>query len=87
MRDVRGAFSRMYGKITEPSAASHPYYPLGVEIPHYAANTTPVPVLLVALVGMLGSVLLAASRLASRLNPVLSAGELLVLCWFMLCKC
>lgn len=76
----------MFGQIAEPSGADHPYYPLGVEIPHYAANTTPVLALLPALAGMLGSVLLATGTLALRFNPGLSRGEMAVFCWFVLCK-
>ncbi|KAK9414171.1 putative Emopamil binding protein-domain-containing protein [Seiridium unicorne] len=75
----------MVGNIAEPSGVTHPYYPLDVEIPHYVANTTPVPVLLAALAGMLGSVLLATSTLALRFNPGLTRGELVVFCWFVLC--
>ncbi|KAH8205778.1 hypothetical protein TruAng_000054 [Truncatella angustata] len=74
----------MYGKLTEPSEVKHPYYPLGVEIPHYVVNTTPVPVLLAALAGMLGSVLLATNRLALRFNPDLSRTQLAVFGWFVL---
>ncbi|KAH8673963.1 Emopamil binding protein-domain-containing protein [Xylariales sp. PMI_506] len=70
---------------TEPPALAHPYYPLGVEIPGYAANTTPVPVLLAALSGMLGGVLVAGSRLALAYNRNLTTTNLAVLCWFVLC--
>ncbi|KAI0128446.1 Emopamil binding protein-domain-containing protein [Xylariales sp. AK1849] len=63
----------------------HPYYPLGVAIPNYAANTTPVPVLLAALGGMLGSVLLATSTLALKFSPTLKRSDLAVFCWFVLC--
>jgi cholestenol Delta-isomerase len=76
----------MYGQISQPSTASHPYYPLGIDIPHYVANDTPVPILLASLAGMLGSVLLAARTLALRFNPGLTMGQLLVVCWFVLCK-
>lgn len=76
----------MFGQISEPSGFAHPYYPIGVEIPHYAANVTPVPVLLPALAGMLGSVLLATSTVALRVNSSLGKSETAVFCWFVLCK-
>ncbi|KAI1879627.1 hypothetical protein JX265_002581 [Neoarthrinium moseri] len=76
----------MHGKImAAPPAPAHPYYPLGVEIPHYVANTAPVPVLMISLGGMLGGVLLAACVLARRWNPNLTRAQLAVLCWFVLC--
>lgn len=76
----------MFGQIAEPAEVAHPYYPLGVDIPHYAANTLPQPVILGSLAGMLGSVMLAASTLALRLNPGLGRGQLAVFCWFVMCK-
>jgi cholestenol delta-isomerase len=69
-----------------PPVPTHPYYPLGVDIPNYTANTTPVPVLLASLGGMLGGVLLATSVLALRVNPGLTKSNLAVFCWFVLCK-
>lgn len=76
----------MFGQIAEPAEVAHPYYPLGVDIPHYAASTLPLPVILGSLAGMLGSVMLAASTLALRLNPGLGRGQLAVFCWFVMCK-
>lgn len=76
----------MFGQIAEPAEVAHPCYPLGVDIPHYAANTLPLPVILGSLAGMLGSVMLAASTLALRLNPGLSKGQMAVFCWFVMCK-
>ncbi|KAI0167463.1 Emopamil binding protein-domain-containing protein [Pestalotiopsis sp. NC0098] len=75
----------MFGQIAEPAEVAHPYYPLGVDIPHYAANTLPLPVILGSLAGMLGSVMLAASTLALRFNPGLGRGQLAVFCWFVMC--
>jgi cholestenol Delta-isomerase len=74
----------------EPSIVpepAHPYYPLGVSIPHYEANTIPVPILLGSLGGILAGVLLASSLLALRFNPKLSRGSLAIFCWFVLCRC
>ncbi|ETS80467.1 hypothetical protein PFICI_07996 [Pestalotiopsis fici W106-1] len=75
----------MFGQMAEPAEVAHPYYPLGVDIPHYAANTLPLPVILGSLVGMLGSAMLATSTLALRFNPSLGKGQLVIFCWFIVC--
>lgn len=62
----------------------HPYHPLCVNIPAYEANATPVPVLLAALTGALGLVVLGAALAARKLNPGLSASGLAVFCWFVM---
>ncbi|KAL7626206.1 hypothetical protein AAE478_002976 [Parahypoxylon ruwenzoriense] len=71
----------------ESLAPSHPYYPLGVAIPEYAANEAPVPVLLASLGGMLGFALVGASFVALRINPTLTKSNLAVFCWFVLNSC
>ncbi|KAI1191274.1 Emopamil-binding protein [Nemania serpens] len=65
----------------------HPYHPLCVNIPAYEANATPVPVLLAALTGALGLVVLGAALAARKLNPGLSASGLAVFCWFVMNAC
>ncbi|KAI2630877.1 EBP-domain-containing protein [Hypoxylon sp. NC1633] len=72
---------------SETLAPSHPYYPLGVTIPAYAPNETPVPVLLAALAGMLGFALLGASAVALKANPTLTKSNIALLCWFVMNGC
>ncbi|KAK5627676.1 hypothetical protein RRF57_003391 [Xylaria bambusicola] len=67
-----------------PPEPTHPYYPLGVGIPAYAANEAPVPVLLAALAGTLSFAVLSAALVARKLNPRLGASGLAVFCWFMM---
>ncbi|KAI2466573.1 EBP-domain-containing protein [Annulohypoxylon bovei var. microspora] len=66
---------------------SHPYYPLGVYIPAYTPNEVPVPVLLGALVGMLGFAVLGAFAAALKVNPSLSRLNMAVFCWFVTNGC
>ncbi|KAI1117908.1 Emopamil-binding protein [Nemania sp. NC0429] len=66
---------------------AHPYHPLGVSIPAYEANTTPVPVLLAALTGALGLTVLGAALAARRFNPGLGASGLAVFSWFVMNAC
>ncbi|KAI0180369.1 EBP-domain-containing protein [Hypoxylon sp. FL1284] len=66
---------------------THPYYPLGVAIPGYEPNQTPVPVLMASFAGMLGFALLGASAIALKANPKLSKSNLAVFCWFVLNGC
>ncbi|KAK8050008.1 hypothetical protein PG994_011738 [Apiospora phragmitis] len=68
-----------------PPLPTHPYYPPGVAILNYEANHATVPMLLVSLGGMLASVMLLTSTLASRVNPSLTKSNLAVFCWFILC--
>ncbi|KAK8055835.1 EBDP2 [Apiospora rasikravindrae] len=75
----------MRGAPAPPPIPLHPYYPLGVAIPNYQANSASVPVLLVSLGGMLASVLVAASTVALRVNPSLTKANLALFCWFVLC--
>ncbi|KAI0816292.1 Emopamil binding protein-domain-containing protein [Xylaria sp. FL0064] len=70
-----------------PPAPTHPYHPLGVDIPAYGANEAPVPVLLAALAGTLGFTVLAAALVARKLNPRLGASGLAVFCWFLMNAC
>ncbi|KAI0024841.1 Emopamil binding protein-domain-containing protein [Xylariomycetidae sp. FL0641] len=65
----------------------HPYHPLGVNIPDYAPNDAPVPILLASMGGALGCTLLAACVVARRVNPGLSWSSLAVFCWFVMNGC
>ncbi|TGJ88343.1 hypothetical protein E0Z10_g403 [Xylaria hypoxylon] len=69
---------------TMPPEPTHPYHPLGVDIPAYGANEAPVPVLLGALAGTLGFAVLSAALVARKLNPGLSVSGLAVFCWFFM---
>ncbi|KAI1368459.1 Emopamil binding protein-domain-containing protein [Xylaria arbuscula] len=72
---------------TIPPEPTHPYHPLGVDIPAYAANEAPVPVLLAALAGTLAFAVLSAALVARKLNPRLSVSGLAVFCWFTMNAC
>ncbi|RWA09162.1 hypothetical protein EKO27_g5955 [Xylaria grammica] len=67
-----------------PPEPTHPYYPLGVDIPAYGENEAPVPVLLAALGGTLCFAVLSVALIARKLNPGLSASGLAVFCWFIM---
>ncbi|KAI1417765.1 EBP-domain-containing protein [Hypoxylon sp. FL1857] len=72
---------------TQIETPSHPYYPLGVTVPGYAPNEASVPVLLVALGGMLGFAALGASAAALKVNPNLTKFNIALLCWFVINGC
>ncbi|KAI1312208.1 Emopamil binding protein-domain-containing protein [Xylaria venustula] len=72
---------------TIPPEPTHPYHPLGVDIPAYAANEAPVPVLLAALAGTLGFTVLSAALVLRKLNPRLGTSGLAVFCWFLMNTC
>lgn len=82
----RDAVSESMAKASPPPQPMHPYYPLGVAIPNYEANTATVPTLILSLGGMLASVMLLMSTVALRVNPTLTKSSLAVICWFVLCK-
>lgn len=86
LRDGNLASAAMTGAIKEPPPPLHPYYPLGVAIPNYEANSATVPALLMSLGGLLASVMLLMGTLARRVNPSLPKSKLAVFCWFVLCK-
>ncbi|KAK8113700.1 emopamil binding protein [Apiospora kogelbergensis] len=81
----RDAVSESMAKASPPPQPMHPYYPLGVAIPNYEANTATVPTLILSLGGMLASVMLLMSTVALRVNPTLTKSSLAVICWFVLC--
>lgn len=65
---------------------THPYHPLGVNIPAYEANEASVPVLLAALGGTLGFAMLSAALVARKFNPGLGTSGLAIFCWFIMSK-
>lgn len=76
----------MQSPIAEPVAA-HPYYPLGVAIPNYVANSmNAFSVVSVFTLGCLG-VFSATYLVAVRLRPGIQYGTLLLAFWWALCGC
>lgn len=65
----------------------HPYYPLGVELPQYAANKDSVPYLLGIFFSVCTVLFTATFYLARRISPHLSRAELASIMWFMLSGC
>lgn len=64
---------------------NHPYYPLGVAIPGFSANTMSTPVILAWFCGIGATIILPTLAIASRRRPGISNGELATVAWFVLC--
>lgn len=63
----------------------HPYFPLGVSLPGYAANTIASP-LLVTYFGIgTGIILFSAYSAITRARPSLPKAELATALWWVLC--
>ncbi|KAI1268325.1 Emopamil binding protein-domain-containing protein [Xylariaceae sp. FL1019] len=73
--------------VSIPPSPTHPYHPLGIDIPAYATNEAPLSVLLAALCGTLGFTVLSAALVARKYNPGLRASGLAVFCWFVMNAC
>ncbi len=72
----------------QPAEPSHPYYPPGIEIPNYAANTTPVWLLFFYFFAALGLVVAAALFLARRIQPQFARAarsQQALFVWFIVC--
>jgi len=67
--------------------STHPYYPLGVEIPDFVANTLSTSTIITIFSAACASALLPALLLIRRAAPKLSFDELMTALWFMLCGC
>ncbi|EFY95972.1 3-beta-hydroxysteroid-Delta(8),Delta(7)-isomerase [Metarhizium anisopliae] len=75
----------MDGPITEALGAHHPYYPLGVAIPTYVANTMNAGVLVSIFAAGCGVIFVPTYLFAVRTRPAISFGEVLVAFWWVLC--
>ncbi|ROT40454.1 3-beta-hydroxysteroid-Delta(8),Delta(7)-isomerase [Sodiomyces alkalinus F11] len=64
---------------------SHPYYPLGVDLPDYVPNTLDTLSILAIFSTTLAAVLLPVLIFIRRYNPKLSASEIAIALWFVLC--
>ncbi|KAL4924202.1 EXPERA domain-containing protein [Aspergillus undulatus] len=63
----------------------HSYYPVGIDIPNYAANELSTPSLLAIFI-VVGTIVLASSTsVAKYANPRIPQAELLTVFWFALC--
>lgn len=67
--------------------ATHPYYPLGVDIPGYVANTLSTQTILAIFSTACAGALLPALFLIRRAAPKLSTADLTTAMWFVLCGC
>ncbi|KPM44409.1 hypothetical protein AK830_g2101 [Neonectria ditissima] len=69
------------------NASTHPYYPLGVDIPDYTANTLSTPAIFAIFATACSGALLPALVIIRRARPNISNGELATAMWFVLCGC
>jgi cholestenol delta-isomerase len=67
--------------------ALHPYFPLGVEIPGYVANTQGALGLVSTFAAMCAVIFFATYCVAQTARPALSFGGILTAFWFVLCGC
>ncbi|POR31607.1 3-beta-hydroxysteroid-Delta(8), Delta(7)-isomerase [Tolypocladium paradoxum] len=65
----------------------HPFYPLGVQVPGYVANSMSAAVLVLIFAVGCGVIFLPTYLVASRARPALPTCELLATFWFVLCGC
>ncbi|GKT53904.1 emopamil binding protein [Colletotrichum tofieldiae] len=63
----------------------HPYYPMNAELPHYTANETPLPKLLVTFAATIASVVVVTVMVARRIHPNMITSDQLIVAWFALC--
>lgn len=65
--------------------ADLPYYPVGVSIAGYIANTLSTPEILAIFASACAVVLGSTAFLARRARPDLPTGEIATILWFVLC--
>ena len=65
----------------------HPFYPLGLEVTNYVANSMSAAVLVAIFAAGCGAIFLPTYLFASRARPSLPTCELLITFWFVLCGC
>jgi hypothetical protein len=70
---------------TTLAAASHPFYPLEVEIANYLANEWSMEVLLTIFTAVCASIFLGTKYMVNRVHPHLPSGEKAAIWWFVLC--
>ena len=66
---------------------SHPYYPAGVAIPGYVANSLSTPVLLVSFFTGIAAILTTTYLLVTRIRPSISRPDIIAALWFGMCAC
>ncbi|KAL4921490.1 Emopamil-binding protein [Aspergillus aurantiobrunneus] len=64
----------------------HSYYPLGVDIPNYAANELSTLTLLAIFASACAILLGATTLITTKANPHISRAEFLTVFWFVLCS-
>ncbi|KFA69764.1 hypothetical protein S40285_06001 [Stachybotrys chlorohalonatus IBT 40285] len=65
----------------------HPYYPLGVAIPAYVANSLSMQELLASFAAGAGAILLFTYYLVKSTQRPLTSGDIAATLWFVLCGC
>ena len=75
----------MDGPIADALGAAHPYYPLGVAVPTYVANTMNAGVLVSIFAAGCGAIFVPTYLMAVRTRPGISFGEVLIAFWWVLC--
>lgn len=89
--EVASAVFAMTGDaITDNASADfgdplHPYYPLGVAIPSYVANTLSTQEILAIFSSVCGCILLPTWHFTRRFRPDLPANQIFTVLWFVLC--
>lgn len=66
---------------------SHPYFPAGVEIPGYVANSLPLPMLLSSFFSGIAVIWAATYVLVTRTRPNITRSDLATSLWFGMCGC
>lgn len=66
---------------------SHPYFPAGVEIPGYVANSLPLPMLLSSFFIGIAAIWATTYVLVTRTRPGISRSDIAVALWFGMCGC
>lgn len=75
----------MNSSIINPLGESHPYYPLGVDLPLYVANTMDAFTLVTCFGIGVVTIFATTYFLAIRSRPTISTGDLLCALWWAMC--
>ena len=66
-------------------ALQHPYFPIGIDLPGYIANTIPALLLVECFVSGVAVIFLATYLVVKHARPNISNGKLATTMWFVLC--
>lgn len=77
----------MMNATESPLEALHPFFPLGVVLSDYVANTINGPLLVGYFAAGSAAILTTAYAIVSHVNPNLSGKNIWTALWFTLCGC